>query len=67
MKKYYVARWIDSASLNTIGNVSFFARSTSEAISKADRIGREIGLPNSARTIHRDNELVHQKTRTYQP
>ena len=61
MKKYFIARWIDCCSGGTIGNVSFFARSTTEAITKAERIGREIGLPKSARTIHRDNELVHNK------
>lgn len=61
MKKYYYARWIDSQSLGTIGNVSFFARSMREAIQKADRIGRELGLPNSARTIHENTTLVHEK------
>lgn len=60
MKQYYVARWL-SPSLTQLGNVSFMARSTAEAIKKADRIGRDIGLPKSARTIHRDLTLIHEK------
>ncbi len=65
MNKHYIARWIDSQSLGTIGNVSFVARSTAEAVRKADRIGREIGLPSSARTIHEGYNLVHSKRYEY--
>lgn len=52
---------MDSVSLATIGSVSFFAKSDHEAKGKADKIGREIGLPRSARTIHEGTRLVEQR------
>ena len=60
-QKHYDARWYDAVSLCTRGSVSFFARNGAEAITKADRIGRDIGLPNSRRTIFQGQILVHDK------
>lgn len=61
MKKYYYARWLDSSNGGQLGNVSFFARSDAEAKTKADRIGRDIGLPRSRRTLHENNRLVQDR------
>jgi len=60
-KRHYTARWLNVNSGNQLGNVSFDAKSASEAIRKADRIGAEIGLPKSPRTIHQGETLVHTK------
>jgi hypothetical protein len=61
MNKHFIARWLSCTTGSTIGNVSFTARSVFEAIQKADKIGREIGLPTSERTIHQDYKEVHHK------
>ena len=60
MKTKYNARWFTGGLVAT-GNVDFFAASDSGAIKKADQIGREIGLPNSCRTIYRDGMSIHTK------
>lgn len=57
MKTQYTARWAPHGQ-PSIGNVSFFARSDAEAKRKADRIAREIGLPNTPRTLSRGAQCI---------
>lgn len=52
MKIHYTARWAQPGQ-PSIGNVSFYARSDREAKRKADQIARELGLPNTPRTLSR--------------
>ena len=64
MKKHFNARWYAADNGGQIGNVSFFARSVSEAIRKADKIGKDIGLPRSERSIEEGYREVHRKPYT---
>ncbi len=59
-KKHYNARWARPGQ-PSIGNVSFYASHDTNAIRQADKIGREIGLPNTPRTIYEGGRFVHQK------
>ncbi len=60
-KHYYTARWAQPGQ-PSIGNVSFYANSDQAAEKQADKIGHQIGLPNTPRTISRDyGQLVHVK------
>ncbi len=56
-KKYYTARWAQPGH-PSIGNVSFYAVSDHHARLQADKIGRQIGLPNTPRTITRENQTI---------
>ncbi len=53
----YTAKWGRTGE-SSIGNVSFSARSDSEAKRKADKIACEIGLPNTPRTLQRGAEVI---------
>jgi hypothetical protein len=59
-KHYYTARWAQPGQ-PSIGNVSFEAISDHHAKLQADKIGQQIGLPNTPRTITRDNQTIHVK------
>lgn len=64
--QHYIARWSRDGS--TLGNVSFTARNDTEAKRKADRIARDIGLPNTPRTLSRGYQTIESLTRgTTQP
>ena len=58
MKQHnYNARWARPGQ-PSIGNVSFSAASDTRAKKRADKIAREIGLPNTPRTLTRDGTLI---------
>jgi hypothetical protein len=57
VKMNYKARWSRNGIISE-GNVSFTARSDAEAKRKADKIAREIGLPNTPRTLMRESTTI---------
>jgi hypothetical protein len=56
-KHYYNARWAVNGH-PSIANVSFYASHDANAIRRADKIARELGVTNTPRTITKDGVKV---------
>ena len=57
MKKHYNARW-GQAGKPSIANVSFQSISDYHARLQADKIGKELNVSNTPRTITRDGKTI---------
>lgn len=60
--QHYIARWAQPGQ-PSIGNVSFVARSDTEAKRKADKIAHQIGLPSTPRTLTRGYTTIETLNR----
>jgi hypothetical protein len=56
-KQHYNARW-GKAGFSSIANVSYEASHDANAIKRADKIARELGVTNTPRTITRNGILI---------
>jgi hypothetical protein len=56
-KNYYNARW-GQAGKPSVANVSFYASHDANAIKQADKLGRQLGVSNTPRTIFCENRIV---------
>ncbi len=59
-KKYYTARWA-APGQPSIANVSFYASHHTNAKRQADKIGRELGVSRTPRTLTCGGKLVEGK------
>ncbi len=61
-KQSYNVRWSNGGP--SLGNVSFEAASDAVAIKEADRLGQELGLSNTLRTLYCGNRAVNESMKT---